>query len=93
MFPEEQGPSEAAIEFANEFADAGVVKLDALFGAGYARENPQLLAAYMAACATNLNSFMVAATSIGDGGAFEEALMAFEEQMSAEPHNKKGKRR
>lgn len=93
MFPQEQGPSETAIEFANEFFDAGVVKLDAQFGAGYARANPQLLAAYMAACATNLNSFMVAATSIGDGGAFEEALMAFEEQTEIEPHHKKGKRR
>lgn len=90
---EQQGPSEAAIEYANEFVDAGVVKLDALFGAGYARENPQMLAAYMAACATNLNSFMVAATSIGEDGAFEEALIAFEEQMEVETGHKKGKRR
>lgn len=91
MFQDEQGPSETAIEYANEFVDAGVVKLDALFGAGYARENPQMLAAYMAACATNLNSFMMAATSLDDG-AFEEAIMAFEETTTEPPH-KKGKRR
>lgn len=93
MFQDEQGPSEAAIEFANEFANAGVVKLDALFVAGYARENPQMLGAYMATCATNLNSFMVAASSI-DGGTFEDALVAYEEELLPEPpHKSKGKRR
>ncbi|MFT3973889.1 MAG: hypothetical protein QM699_10690 [Amaricoccus sp.] len=95
MFPEEteeQGPAETAIAFSNEFIDAGVVKLDALFGAGYARANPQMLAAYMAACASNLNSFMLAATSI-DGGAYEEELVTFEEEIELEPRNKKGKRR
>ena len=42
----------------DQFVDAGVAKLDALFGAGYAKANPPALAAYVAACASNLNAFM-----------------------------------
>jgi hypothetical protein len=95
MLPEDQGPSETAIDFTNEFVDAGLAKLDALFGEGYAKQNPQALAAYIATCASNLNAFMVAATSsIGDDDAFGEALAAFEEQIRLEPAPKpKGKRR
>ena len=37
MFPEDQGPAETAIGFTDEFVDAGLAKLDALFGAGYAK--------------------------------------------------------
>ena len=43
MFPEDQGPAETAIGFTDQFVEAGVAKLDALFGAGYAKANPQAL--------------------------------------------------
>ncbi len=76
MFDEDAGPSEAAIGFTNDFVDAGVAKLDALFGAGYARENPPALAAYIAACASNLGAFMSAAALAET--AFEDDLDAFE---------------
>ena len=79
MFPEDQGPAETAISFTDEFVDAGLAKLDALFGAGYAKQNPQALAAYIAACAGNLNAFMTAATAAMDDAALDEAFAAFEE--------------
>ena len=92
MLPD-QGPSETAIGYTDEFFDAGLDKLDALFGAGYAKANPQALAAYVAACASNLNAFMLAATSIDDD-AFGEALAAFEEEVRSQPApNPKGRRR
>ena len=48
MFEEDDSPAEAATGFADRFVEAGVAKLDALFGAGYAKQNPQALAAYIA---------------------------------------------
>jgi hypothetical protein len=93
MFPEDQGPSETAVSFTDDFVEAGVAKLDALFGAGYAKANPQALGAYVAACASNLNAFMTAATALPDDDAFGEAIEAFE-QMRAEAASKpKGRRR
>ena len=77
MFNENDGPAEASIDFTDQFADAGVAKLDALFGAGYAKQNPQAFAAYLAACASNLNAFMTAATMVEpDEDALGEALAA-----------------
>jgi hypothetical protein len=94
MFAEEEGPAEAATGFTDKFVDAGVAKLDAAFGAGYARDNPQALTAYMAACASNLNAFMTAATMIQEEAGFSEALAAFEEEFPHEPAPKrKGRRR
>ena len=46
MFNEEDGAAETAIGFTDQFVDAGLAKLDALFGAGYAKANPPALAAY-----------------------------------------------
>ena len=93
MFNEEDGAGEAAIGFTDQFVDAGLAKLDAIFGAGYAKANPPALAAYLAACASNLNSFMLAATSIDDD-ALGEALAAFEEQILPQPAPRsKGRRR
>jgi hypothetical protein len=93
MLPEDQGPAETSIGFTNEFVDAAVAKLDSIFGAGYAERNPAALAAHVAACASNLNAFMVAATSVDDD-AFGDALAALEEQMRLESAPKhKGKRR
>ncbi len=93
MFPEEDGPGEAATGLADEFIDAGIAKLDGVFGAGYAKENPQALAAYIAACSGNLNAFMTAATAMEDA-AIEDALMAFEDELPPPRDPKhKGKRR
>ena len=88
---EEEGPAEAAFGLTDQFVDAAIAKLDACFGAGYTQANPQALAAYIAACASNLNAFMTAASAIDDG-AFDEALMAFEESLPPAP-KPKGKRR
>jgi hypothetical protein len=82
MFSDEGGPAEAAIGYSDQFVEAGVAKLDAMFGAGYARDNPQALAAYIAACASNLNAFMTAASMVPDG-AFDEALAELEAEMLA----------
>ena len=93
MFNEEDGAAETAIGFTDQFVDAGLAKFDAIFGAGYAKANPAALAAYVAACASNLNAFMLAATSIDDD-AFGEALAAFEEQILPQPAARsKGRRR
>ena len=93
MFAEDQGAAETAIGFTDQFADAGVAKLDALFGRGYAKEHPQALAAYLAACASNLNAFMTAATAIDDD-ALGEALAAFDEDLRSKPASpSKGRRR
>jgi hypothetical protein len=46
MFNEEDGAAEAATGFTDQFVDAGLAKLDAVFGAGYAKANPPALAAF-----------------------------------------------
>ena len=95
MFPEDQGPTETAISFTDAFVEAGVAKLDALFGAGYAKQTPQALAAYVAACASNLNAFMTAASAVaGDDFDMDEALADLAAQLEPEPASKpKGRRR
>jgi hypothetical protein len=95
MFAEDQGPGETAVGFTDQFVEAGIAKLDEVFGAGYAKENPAALAAYIATCASNLNAFMTAATAVEDL-ALEDALAAFEEDLleqPAPPRKPKGKRR
>jgi hypothetical protein len=77
---EEEGPAEAATGFADQFVDSGVAKLDAVFGAGYAKQNPQALAAYVGACASDLGAFMTAAMALQEEAAFDDALAAFEEE-------------
>jgi hypothetical protein len=94
MFAEDQGPAEAVIAFTDQFVQAGVTKLDALFGAGYAKGNPQALAAYVAACASNLQTFMNAAMAAQEDESFGEALAAFEDELFQAPTPKpKGRRR
>jgi hypothetical protein len=63
MFPDD-GAGQTAIAYTEQFLEAGVARLDALFGAGYAKANPAALAGYLATCASNLNSFMLAASSL-----------------------------
>ncbi|HRO11852.1 hypothetical protein [Amaricoccus sp.] len=92
MFPSDDDAGTTAISYTDQFLEAGIAKLDALFGAGYAKANPAALAAYLAACASNLNAFMLAATSLDDG-AFDEALAAFEEQILQPAPKPKGRRR
>jgi hypothetical protein len=94
MFEDGEGPVETATGFADAFVDAAVAKLDAVFGAGYAKGNPQALAAYLAACASNLNAFMSAAAAMQEEDLFDEALAAFEEELPpAPPPRPKGRRR
>jgi hypothetical protein len=92
MLPEEEGPAEAAIDFTDKFVEGGVAKLDALFGAGYAKANPQSLAAYIGACASNLNAFMTAAAAMPDDGSLEEAAAAFEEELRRQAEAKPKRR-
>ena len=96
MFPDnDEGPAETAIAFTDQFVDAGVVKLAARFGDDYARDNPTALAAYVAACASNLNAFMTAATMMAPNSAFDEALASLEDELplAPAPKPKKGRRR
>ena len=84
MSDEDLGAGETAIKYADAFVDAAVAKLDAVFGDGYAKANPRTFAAYVAACAGNLNSFMIATTqALGDGMA--AALAEFEQMDDPEP--------
>jgi hypothetical protein len=94
MFVEDDGPTEAVIGFTDRFVDAGVAKLDGLFGPGYAQGNPQALAAYVAACASNLGAFMSAALAAHEDAALDEALAAFDDDLLDEDAPKpKGRRR
>ena len=52
---------EAATGYTDDFLDAAVAKLDSLFGRGYAKEHPELVAAYVTASATNLSTFIQSA--------------------------------
>ena len=54
----------AATGYSDEFLDAAIIKIDATFGAGFARANPALLGAMVQASATNLNAFMAAAANM-----------------------------
>ncbi len=85
MVPDELGAAETAINFTDQFVDAGVAKLDAMFGKGHAAANPQMLAAYMAACTSNLNAFMTAAAATMQDVALDEALADFEADLLAAP--------
>ncbi len=94
MFSEDQSPAETAIGLTDQFVDAGLAKLDTLFGAGYAKAHPQALAAYIAACAANFDSFMAAVEAAIDDQAFDEAFASFAEEPLPEPAPKpKGRRR
>jgi hypothetical protein len=94
MFPEDPGAAETAIGFTDQFAEAAVAKLDGLFGAGYAKANPATFAAYLAACASNVNAFMTAATAMSADDELDEAIAAFEENLLLDKAPKaKGRRR
>lgn len=67
----DESPQDMAISFANQFVDAGVAKLDALFGAGYAKANPEALQAYLTTCSANLSVLLDSALALTQ---YEEAL-------------------
>ena len=71
MFSDEMSAGETAVSYADDFVDAAIAKLDSAFGEGYARANPAVFAAYLATCASNLNSFMMAATAMAEETLFE----------------------
>ncbi len=64
MLNSEDAAGETAISYTDQFLDGAVAKLDKLFGKGYAKENPALVQAYLAACAANLSAFIQSAVAI-----------------------------
>ena len=54
----------AATGYTAGFFDAAIIKIDATFGAGFARANPALIGAMVQASAANLNAFMAAAANM-----------------------------
>ena len=82
MIAEDESPAEAVTGLTDQFVQAGAAKLDALFGAGYAKANPAALAAYVAACASNFNTVLNAAMAAHEDESFEEALATFETKTS-----------
>ncbi|WP_075221333.1 hypothetical protein [Acuticoccus yangtzensis] len=61
---ESDGSAAEAAAVTDQFVDAGIAKLDAVFGAGYAKENPAVLAAYIATCSSTFST--LALTSSND---------------------------
>ncbi len=95
MFPDEDDMSagETAASYTDEFVDAAVAKLDAVFGEGYARANPVLVAGYVQACASNLGAFMTAAASVPADGLSDMFAAAFEEMETDTPAPKSKRRK
>jgi hypothetical protein len=75
---DDMGAGETAIDYSDQFANAAVARLDALFGEGYARDHPEAFAAYMAASASNLRAFMTAAAAM-QGDLIAEAMASLEQ--------------
>ena len=95
MLVEEESPAEARHRIHQPSSSMPPSpSLDAAFGAGYAQANPQALAAYVAACASNLKAFVTAAMTMDKDAAFDLARAAFEEESRPAPAPKpKGRRR
>ena len=64
MIEDADDSTAAATAYTDAFLDAAVTKIDATFGAGFARANPVLMGAMIQASATNLNAFMMAAANM-----------------------------
>ncbi|MFO1143656.1 MAG: hypothetical protein U1E59_14985 [Amaricoccus sp.] len=95
MLPDDLGPAETAIQYADQFADAAVAKLDTLFGPGFAKANPAAFAAYVTACSGNLAGFMSAAATAAafDMDAEIDEAIGYVEESRLEPRKPKGRRR
>ncbi len=85
FFDDDDGMSAGvtACSYTDEFLDAAVAKIDATFGAGFAKQNPVLVAGYLQASAANLGAFMTAAANMQAEG-FEDALAAAMDEMDWE---------
>jgi phage gp29-like protein len=91
MLDDEDGAGETAISYTDQFLDAAVAKIDALFGAGYAKTNPALVSAYISTCSANLSGFMQSAMTVASmSGAdlFADAL----DELDARPPQKRKRR-
>jgi len=75
---------EAATGYTDDFLDAAVEKLDALFGRGYAKENPALVAAYVTASATNLSTFIQSALAMQPSEGWDDLLASIDEDELTE---------
>ncbi len=64
MIEDADDSTAAATGYTDAFLDAAVNKIDATFGAGFARANPVLIGAMIQASAANLNAFMAAASNM-----------------------------
>ena len=78
MEPDEMAGN-AATTYTDEFMDAAVAKIDGLFGRGYAKENPALVAAYVAASSTNLATFIQSALAMQPADGWEDLLASIDE--------------
>lgn len=83
MFGSEDTAGESAISYTVQFLDAAVAKVDAKFGAGFAKANPALVQSYLTACSHNLGSFITSALALAS---FPEGI---EEDEEAPPANKR----
>ena len=68
MIEDDASAGETAAGYTGEFLDAAVAKIDGVFGEGYAKDNPELVGAYLVASATDLSAFMQAAGTMQSSG-------------------------
>ena len=95
---DDMSAAETAVSYTDEFLDAAVARIDAVFGAGHAQANPALVAGYIQACASNLGAFMTAAAQMQGSGlsemlsaAMEDAALEEEMHMTAKAPKSRGK--
>ena len=79
MVGEDDMADGAASHTTDEFLDAAVAKLDSLFGRGYAKEHPELVAAYIRTSATNLATFMNSALAMQEDTQWGDLLASIDE--------------
>jgi len=81
---DETEAGDAATGHTDDFLDAAVAKLDALFGSGYAKGHPDLVAAYLAASASNLSTFIHSALAMQPAEGWEDLLSSINEDELTE---------
>jgi len=83
-FDDDTMAGNAATGYTDEFLDAAVSKLDSLFGRGYAKDHPELIAAYLATSATNLSTFIHSAIAMQPAEGWEDLLASIDEDELTE---------